>query len=441
MEEEQQLDLLCHTTLNDGTEPMEDMPMGKNTKILVADDDSNMLLLMNEILRTAGYEVLEASTGRECLDVLRAHRPDLVLLDVVLPDMTGMDVCRQIKTDLQLGRTFVILVSGVHVSSDHQADGLNVGADGYIVKPIPNKELLARVQAMERIKRAEDARQASELRYRRLFETAQDGILIADADTGQIEDVNPSLLKMLDYTREEFLGRELWEIGLFNGTKAAALTELRSKGVLRDKDLSLVTKRGEEIAVECVSNVSDVDERNIIQCNIRDVTERKRLEEKLESMSLIDDLTGLYNRRGFFALAQQQVRIAERREQKILLFYVDLDNLKQINDAGGHQEGDNALVEVAAVLKETFRKSDIIGRVGGDEFAVLAPDTARETADVLMNRLRGALQDRSRLGTGKYALSVSAGIASNDPDNPASLDELIRRADALMYEQKRTKQR
>ncbi len=360
---------------------------------------------------------------------------------MVLPDITGVEVCRRIKTDQQTRDTFVILVSGVQVSSDAQADGLNVGADGYIIKPIPNKELLARVQAMVRIKRAEDGLRASEVRYRTLFETAQDGILILDADTGEIDDANPSLMNMLGYARGEILGKKLWELGAFKDREAckAAFEELQRTGHLRCEDLQLKTKDGRDVTVEVVSNV--INHHKFIQCNFRDITERKRLEEKLQSMSLVDQLTGLYNRRGFLALSQQQLKVAERTKQNVLLFFADLDNLKQINDTLGHQEGDSALVQIAAVLKETFRKSDIVGRVGGDEFAVLAIDTTDETEDVLRNRFQSVLEACRQLKTGEHTLSLSMGVARFDPENPSSLDELITRADRSMYEQKRSKRR
>jgi diguanylate cyclase (GGDEF)-like protein/PAS domain S-box-containing protein len=417
--------------------------MGKNTRILVVDDDRDLLSLTSEVLARSGYEVLVAATGKECLEAVKAHHPDLVLLDVVLPDETGVEICRQIKGNQQLSGTFVILISGVQVSSDYQADALNVGADGYIVKPISNKELIARVQAMERIKRAEEALQASELRYRRLFETAQDGILILDGDTGRIDDVNPFLTAMLGHVREELLGKKLWEIGLFKDAEAgrAAFRELRDKGFFRHEDLPLETKSGREIVVECVGNVHDVESKKVIQCNIRDVTERKRLEETLQSMSLIDDLTGLYNRRGFFALSEQQLKMAERTKQNVLIFFIDLDNTKRINDAFGHLAGDNALIEVASVLRETFRKSDIIGRFGGDEFAALAVDVTYETENLLINRLRNTLTAVNQAASRKYSLSLSTGVARYDPGSPCSLDELIARADASMYEKKRTKQR
>ena len=120
--------------------------------------------------------MLEASTGQEGLMAARAHRPDVVLLDVVLPDISGIEACRQIKEDEDLKDIFVILTSGIRPHPITRQNGLNMGADGFIVKPVSNKELLARIQSMVRIKRAEEALRASETRYRRLFETAQDGI-------------------------------------------------------------------------------------------------------------------------------------------------------------------------------------------------------------------------------------------------------------------------
>jgi len=145
-------------------------------RILVTDDDPDILLLTSSVLTKAGYEVLEARTGNECLEAMHTRRPDLVLLDVVLPDMKGSSVCRQIKADPELRDTFVILVSGVQVSSEYQAKGLNIGADGYIVKPISNKELVARVQAMERIKKAEDALREKEKQQEKLIVKLQEAL-------------------------------------------------------------------------------------------------------------------------------------------------------------------------------------------------------------------------------------------------------------------------
>jgi DNA-binding response OmpR family regulator len=151
--------------------------MAQEFKILVTDDDPEILLLTTRVLRRAGYEVLEASSGSECLQVVRTYCPDLVVLDVQLTDMTGVEVCRRIKADQDLQNTFVILISGIRTSSDSQAVGLNLGADGYIVRPVSNKELLARVQSMERIKRAEDALREKEKQQEKLIADLQEALV------------------------------------------------------------------------------------------------------------------------------------------------------------------------------------------------------------------------------------------------------------------------
>ncbi len=160
--------------------------MSECSRILVTDDNQDVLLLTRMVLEDEGYEVFEAVTGKECLECVRERRPDVVLLDVMLPDMTGIEVCRQIKADPLLSATFVILVSGVRVSSDYQADGLNVGADGYLIKPITNRELVARVQSMMRIKRAEDALRQKEKEQDKLILELQDALMEIKTLTGFI---------------------------------------------------------------------------------------------------------------------------------------------------------------------------------------------------------------------------------------------------------------
>jgi DNA-binding response OmpR family regulator len=147
--------------------------MSQKFRILITDDDPENLLMMTSVLQRAGYEVLESRTGRGCLDAVMDYRPALVLLDVVLPDMSGIDVCIQIKSSAELKGTFVILMSGIRISSELQADGLNIGADGYIIKPISNREFVARVQAMERIKNAEDALREKEKEQQELISKLQ----------------------------------------------------------------------------------------------------------------------------------------------------------------------------------------------------------------------------------------------------------------------------
>jgi diguanylate cyclase (GGDEF)-like protein len=167
-----------------------------------------------------------------------------------------------------------------------------------------------------------------------------------------------------------------------------------------------------------------------------DMRKRKSMEEKVHNLSITDQLTGLNNRRGFLSLAGQQLKLSSRTKSGMLLFFADLDLLKQINDTLGHEEGDKALIEAADVLKETFRTSDIIARLGGDEFAVLAINTVGVNSEVFSDRLEQLIEIRNKQEDRQYKLSISIGCSHYDPENPCSIDDLLLRADKLMYEQK-----
>ncbi len=178
---------------------------------------------------------------------------------------------------------------------------------------------------------------------------------------------------------------------------------------------------------------------DLLRRAIRYAIERHRMLADLRAASLLDSLTGLYNRRGFLTLAEQQVRHAVRQQRGCGLFFLDLDGLKHINDTFGHQVGDQALLDVAQIAQETFRSSDIIARLGGDEFVVLALDTHQAAAAALMARLQHNVQTHNACGAPRYALSLSVGSVAYDPASPCTIEELLAQADAAMYVQKRSK--
>jgi DNA-binding response OmpR family regulator len=132
--------------------------MNSDIKILIVEDDPDLLFATTRIVKSAGYEVFTASTARQCMECVKKYLPDLILMDVVLPDAKGDALCRQIKEDPALKNIFVVLISGTKTDSAEQADGLEIGADGYIARPITNRELLARINAMVRILKAERER-------------------------------------------------------------------------------------------------------------------------------------------------------------------------------------------------------------------------------------------------------------------------------------------
>jgi len=171
--------------------------------------------------------------------------------------------------------------------------------------------------------------------------------------------------------------------------------------------------------------------------SVRHAIERHRLLSALRSLSLIDDLTGLYNRRGFADLGEQYLKLARRTARGVTMVFLDLDRFKTINDSLGHHVGDQALMKVADILRATFRRSDIVARLGGDEFAVLALEASGESSELLLDRLRERFQDFNRTSHEPYQLVVSIGMARHDGDARIRLEDLLAEADSAMYEDKR----
>jgi diguanylate cyclase (GGDEF)-like protein len=211
----------------------------------------------------------------------------------------------------------------------------------------------------------------------------------------------------------------------------------------QDVPVVILTSHDDEaLAVEALQSgaqdylVKGQINREMLVRSLRYALERHRL---MCNLSFMDDLTGLYNRRGFMAVADQHLKLSRRTRRECLLLYADMDGLKQINDTYGHQEGSNALKKVADVLRAVFRDSDIISRLGGDEYTILMLDASAGSGSVVAKRLQEHL-DRHNAGTGLlYELSLSLGMVRVEPEVSHSLEELIAASDKEMYENKRSK--
>ena len=180
-----------------------------------------------------------------------------------------------------------------------------------------------------------------------------------------------------------------------------------------------------------------VDSHILIR-SIQYAIERQRMMRELQAMSVTDELTGLYNRRGFLTLGKEMLNIGKRMKKRIVLLYGDLDGFKKINDEFGHKEGDNVLKSVADILKKTFRESDIIARVGGDEFVLLGLLNCATSPENLAERFQGNLRLHNRQRRLPYQISMSIGGVSYDIDKSLNMQELLNKADKLMYEQKQS---
>jgi diguanylate cyclase (GGDEF)-like protein/PAS domain S-box-containing protein len=291
----------------------------------------------------------------------------------------------------------------------------------------------------------EEALRESESRMRAITDSAQDAILMMNPE-GFISYWNPAAERILGYTSVEVISQNLHALIVpthYHEAHHAAFPLFQQSGqgaaVGKTLDLEARRKDGEKISVQLSLSAVQMKGAWHAVGILRDITERKRMEAEILSLSITDQLTGLYNRRGFLALAEQQLKLAERNKSGMVLFFTDLDGLKWINDTLGHEEGDKALIEAATVLKETFRASDIIARLGGDEYSVLTIDITEENTKAFTARLQSLIDTRNNQENRRYRLSISVGCSYYDPEHPCSIDDLMASADELMYEQKRNK--
>jgi PAS domain S-box-containing protein len=268
-------------------------------RILVVDDDRAIRQLSLEVLAGAGYEVDAVTDGATGWDALQAKTYDLVITDNKMPRMTGVEMIEKLRSARMAVQ--VIMVTGDLPAHEFIRQPW-LKPDATLERPFSSGVLLEAVSTILRTNNVSDDRNkarteqtlgASELSYRRLFEAAKDGILILDADTGRISDVNPFLINLLGFSHSEMVGKTVGELSPFKDvvSNQAMLERLQQHGYVRYENLPLETRDGRRIAVEFVSNVYQAGEKKVIQCNIRDITERKRTEDKLKaSLKEIGDL-------------------------------------------------------------------------------------------------------------------------------------------------------
>ncbi|MBI4825371.1 MAG: MEKHLA domain-containing protein [Nitrospirae bacterium] len=289
-------------------------------------------------------------------------------------------------------------------------------------------------------KRFEFELQMNEERYRSLVESTEDSIYLVDKNYKYLfmNKKHISRMGLLDY---DFKDHSYLELHSPKETKEfiKLIDEVFDTGLSIQMDHK--SARDDMYFLRTLSPVKDKDGKVIAVTVIsKNISDRKRMEEELRTLSITDELTGLYNRRGFLMLAGQQLKLANRLKRGVLIFYADLDDLKIINDRYGHQEGDGAIFETANILKDVFRESDIIARIGGDEFVVFPVHTTGYSTETLSARFREHLRVYNMKRAAPYDLSISIGIAYYEKCSH-SIEELLVQADKLMYEQKKEKQK
>ncbi|MGH7890469.1 MAG: diguanylate cyclase, partial [Thermodesulfobacteriota bacterium] len=332
-----------------------------------------------------------------------------------------------VRTHLHSPDMPIILLTG----DDDETQALKavqMGAQDYLIKGEINGKHLVRsvLYSMRRnqLKLEEQVQyfHRSEARFQIIIEGNADGIVIVDAE-GVVLYVNPAAEVLFGRNENELKG-EVLGFPLVTGNKT---------------QINIFQKSGESIVVEMRIVEVNWEGKPALLASLRDITEHKKTEEALYSLSISDDLTGLHNRRGSMNLAERYIRSIQGTRKRFLMAFFDLDGLKEINDAFGHNQGSQAIMETAEILRETFRTSDILSRFGGDEFVVLAKDISEDGEGIILERLQSNIEAHNVKSERPYKLSISVGIACYDPQDPISIDELLRRADESMYSNKRRK--
>ena len=295
---------------------------------------------------------------------------------------------------------------------------------------------------------------AGEERYRVLVEHLPVGVYRTTPE-GRFIEANPALARMLGVRRpSDLFHTNVADFYVQKSDRDAHLAKLaRRPRFFTEFELRRAGGRKFWVRDYCQAHKTANGKVLFYDGILDDITERKEAErkleralarvqasnEKLESLSLTDHLTGLNNRRGFFTLGQQQMKIAKRLRKESLLVYLDVDSLKKVNDTLGHAAGDRVLQALAGILKVTLRESDVVARIGGDEFAVLAMRSQRGSERALLKRLEDRIRTHNNGRAKRLRWSASIGVVRHDPREAASLEECLDRADFLMYQQKRAK--
>ncbi len=274
--------------------------------------------------------------------------------------------------------------------------------------------------------------------YRHLFEYSP-GLICTHTLEGILLSVNPAAARSLGYSPSEMVGHSLAEF-------VDEPTRLQMSGYLRristngrdESFIPVMAKSGEGRVWQCNGVVYEDGGEPYVIGYAQDVTEMLLARKELEKQVLTDELTQLRNRRGFFTLAEHSLKRAKREGKSCLLICADIDGLKSVNDSLGHPVGSELLVDMADILRKVFRDSDVIARIGGDEFAILAPDNDESKSSAVLGRLQSQIERFNAAAGKQYKIALSAGVACSSPARPSTVQELLGEADEKLYTQKRS---
>ncbi|WP_375203004.1 PleD family two-component system response regulator [Hyphococcus sp.] len=443
-------------------------------RVLVVDDLEPNVKLLEAKLRAEYFDVLGAYSGQEAIDLAAAEKPDIILLDVMMPGMDGFEACRKLKANPETMHIPVVMVTALDQQADRVA-GLEAGADDFLTKPVEDLALFARVRSLTRLKMMTD-----ELRAR--YATGKDlgivGKIDPDAEMGETrvfliddnEDQAARLIAALDDDAYQVVHEADPEIALSRARSGEfdlilvnlsieAMDPLRLCSTIRSFEetrltpILAVVRHGDTRKLVRALDIGVNDyvtrpvDKNELTARVSTQLRRKRYVDQLRSsfqvsleMAVTDQLTGLYNRRYLASHLSAMFDRAYWTGRPLSVMILDIDHFKEVNDKHGHDMGDLVLKEFAERISGAIRGIDLACRYGGEEFLVAMPDTDLAFASVVAERLRQEIAGSKFMfnnGRDELNVTVSIGLASteNGPEDD-SAQKLIKRADEALYEAK-----
>jgi len=400
--------------------------------ILIVDDAPDNIGVLRSMMVKQGYQTFIATSGERAVEIAQRVKPDLILLDIVMPGMDGLEACRRLKAHPATARIPVIFMSARGETEDIVA-GFDIGAADYIPKPLRMEEVCARVRAQLRLSNGTRSQREQAERLRMIVNSMDQGLLIVER-SGRIQYANPACDRYLGYAPEQLVGRALSDLlAREDGAAGDCIEELGGHGT---REVLIRQRDGGLRAMDLTMTPMHADD-GLFVALLHDITHHKQSEDALQRAALLDPLTKIANRRHFDGFLQREWQRAVRNAQPLSLVVLDVDHFKLYNDTLGHAAGDACLQKVAQALAlHAARPTDLAARYGGEEFVLLFGETPLEHAARLAETIRCAVEalavPNPRSPTSPW-ITVSVGVATIVPTQLDEIDNLFVCADRAMY--------
>jgi len=442
-------------------------------QILVVDDVPANVKLLEAKLSSEYYDVISAKDGYEAIEKTKQFKPDIILLDVMMPGIDGFETCRRLKEMQEVAHIPVVMVTALSEKSD-RLKGLEVGADDFLTKPINDMALFARVRSLVRIKVLLDELRLRDKTSLQMGVAATDNsflsdvsgakILLVDDDQVQGKQITAKLSEtykvdwVQDSERVNSAAKEgdydiiLMSTALTDadGLRLASQIKVQEETrnvpllVMIDEDDSRLMIKSLEMGMNDYMTMP-ID-KNEMTARVRTQIRRKRYQDALRahyqksvSMAMTDGLTGLYNRHFLNMHLDNMARQSVKTGKKLAVMMMDMDHFKEVNDSHGHDAGDRVLRQLSEIIMSMSRSTDLAARFGGEEFVVLMPETDDQSALNAATRMREIVESTDFIiaddGT-TIKKTISIGVANLHPDGD-SAEALLKRADEALYSAKR----